>query len=513
MGWSSKLAAKRRRRIVEEFLGDSDESEEADAYSIESDGVSAIEHENEDPHEVAAEASEDSNKDSLVQMNRNDSLVTQPSPQMDKKSNKRTGSTGGLDSLATLAAQEIGTSHTISEKSIDNNLVVSFNNSPPDQGNHTSSPAVLVEDPTKSTRTTDVLDMNPGSTLENPPVVDRSECPETQQQGTFADVSVVPDKSETTKKKFSRLKKRKNKSTLNDVSLSSTDVELEPKVSSVEFETKKTVASNEVKTNEIPCNIDLTTGDANELEPNVLREPEASTAVVSSNNNDYVVTKQQQVVKRKRRKVATSVTGVKEPKAPPKEEAIPQPRDGGGKRSDVSGGVVMKSGSEKVSKGDIHESSHSKKRAAEPDSTQPVLKKKIKLTYQDQVLKHMLIACKPFSMKTLAMETRSTTEALHHLMLSLVDKGLLVKKEFVSGKGAQKSEQQMVREQCPRRMKMRINAMRSEWKKRKDKTTDFVEMLADGMEKKVKDVIKLLDVETDESEGVKMPPKHMVDAE
>jgi hypothetical protein len=31
------------------------------------------------------------------------------------------------------------------------------------------------------------------------------------------------------------------------------------------------------------------------------------------------------------------------------------------------------------------------------------------------------------------------------------------------------------------------------------------------MEKKAKDVIKLLDIETDEMEGVKMPPKHVID--
>jgi hypothetical protein len=53
--------------------------------------------------------------------------------------------------------------------------------------------------------------------------------------------------------------------------------------------------------------------------------------------------------------------------------------------------------------------------------------------------------------------------------------------------------------------------MRGEWKKRKDKCIDFVEQLADGMEKKVKDVVKLLELETDEMEGVKMPPKHTIE--
>jgi hypothetical protein len=64
---------------------------------------------------------------------------------------------------------------------------------------------------------------------------------------------------------------------------------------------------------------------------------------------------------------------------------------------------------------------------------------------------------------------------------------------------------------CQHRLKKRINEMRGEWKKRKDKCMDFVEQLADGLEKKVKDVVKLLELETDEAEGVKMPPKHIID--
>jgi hypothetical protein len=53
--------------------------------------------------------------------------------------------------------------------------------------------------------------------------------------------------------------------------------------------------------------------------------------------------------------------------------------------------------------------------------------------------------------------------------------------------------------------------MRDEWKKRKDKCMDFIDQLADGMEKKPKDVVKLLDLETDEMEGVAMPAKHEID--
>ncbi|KAL3912354.1 MAG: hypothetical protein SGILL_006916 [Bacillariaceae sp.] len=51
--------------------------------------------------------------------------------------------------------------------------------------------------------------------------------------------------------------------------------------------------------------------------------------------------------------------------------------------------------------------------------------------------------------------------------------------------------------------------MRDEWKNRKTKCMDFCENLADGMEKKVKDIVKLLEIETDEMEGiVKLPSKY-----
>ena len=54
--------------------------------------------------------------------------------------------------------------------------------------------------------------------------------------------------------------------------------------------------------------------------------------------------------------------------------------------------------------------------------------------------------------------------------------------------------------------------MRGEWKKRKEKCMDFLEQLADGMEKKPKEVIKILDLDTDEINGIGavMPPKYDV---
>lgn len=62
----------------------------------------------------------------------------------------------------------------------------------------------------------------------------------------------------------------------------------------------------------------------------------------------------------------------------------------------------------------------------------------------------------------------------------------------------------------PGLLKRRINTMRDEWRKRKATCMDFVAQLADGMDKKVKDVVKLLELETDEAEGVTMPPRHVI---
>jgi hypothetical protein len=62
--------------------------------------------------------------------------------------------------------------------------------------------------------------------------------------------------------------------------------------------------------------------------------------------------------------------------------------------------------------------------------------------------------------------------------------------------------------QNPLILKKRINHMRGEWKDRKTKCRDFVDQLADGLEKPIKAVVKLLELETDEMEDVTMPPKY-----
>jgi len=61
-----------------------------------------------------------------------------------------------------------------------------------------------------------------------------------------------------------------------------------------------------------------------------------------------------------------------------------------------------------------------------------------------------------------------------------------------------------------RSLKLRINNMRAEWTKRKNKCMDFVGNCADGMEKKPKECAKLMQIETDEEVGSKMPEKYIV---
>jgi DNA-binding transcriptional regulator GbsR (MarR family) len=254
-----------------------------------------------------------------------------------------------------------------------------------------------------------------------------------------------------------------------------------------------------------------------------------------------------------------------------------------------------------------------KEQASKEVAKKETPKKKKKMTFQDQVLNHMLFSFKPFTLKTLAEALKTTDTVLNFVMLSLTDKDLVIKKDFTSAKGKPKTlywanhdskakevaaamasseeieateveleglrRQQaalssaltglsgqlsneeltsqlvqeeaeletlrhqlkgakariqaakappkqpksimdrgpvksaalLARERCPRRTKMRINAMRGEWRKRKEQCTDFIDMLADGMEKKPKEVIKLLEIETDEIIGVEMPPKHVIE--
>ena len=229
-------------------------------------------------------------------------------------------------------------------------------------------------------------------------------------------------------------------------------------------------------------------------------------------------------------------------------------------------------------------------------SVNPITKPKKKSTFQETVLRIMFLSGKPYSIKGLANATGTTSDALNYLLLSLLDKNLIMKKEVgkkvlywanqdakakelsslkvtldemnhargelselsqrhqslltelnllekeplndelddvvkslseeVSGMNGRilmalsvKEKELTMRknssdsklydlQKCPKRMKVRINKLRDEWKARRDKCRDFVDQLSDAMEKKPKDVMKMLDVETDESVGAKLPPKH-----
>jgi predicted transcriptional regulator len=252
-------------------------------------------------------------------------------------------------------------------------------------------------------------------------------------------------------------------------------------------------------------------------------------------------------------------------------------------------------------------------KAAKPapvEAKKPTTKKK-KRSFQDELLHLMFMSCKPYTVKSLAQQMKTNESSVNFCMLSLTDKGWIVKKEFTSKGGRSKElywanqtakskelydalrivlphQMQAAQEElaqlqqdekershqlaqltdgpsneeldtlltsaqsevsalkqkleatqarvrqatatdkpaplkggrkqppakknnCPKRLKIRINQMRDEWRKRKNKCMDFIDQLADGMEKKVKDVVKLLELETDEEEGVKMPPKHNLD--
>ena len=227
-------------------------------------------------------------------------------------------------------------------------------------------------------------------------------------------------------------------------------------------------------------------------------------------------------------------------------------------------------------------------------STKPPPKKKKKRTFQDQVYLTMLNSCKPYTLKTLAQATDSTEQQLNYVMLTLVDKNLVQKKEFPAGKTgrtktlywanqdakskdvektdaseeermgtanelggmqqrlrsihaelqsvlaeptnaelagqvqAAEAELAALQKQAaetreriaaatgsgnstnPVKLKKSINGMREVWRKRKLSCMDFVDNIADAMEKSRKDAIKVLDVETDEACGVKLPPKYDV---
>merc|ERR1712151_240099 len=73
-------------------------------------------------------------------------------------------------------------------------------------------------------------------------------------------------------------------------------------------------------------------------------------------------------------------------------------------------------------------------------------------------------------------------------------------------------KQQQEYETNPNNVKKTINYYRTEWKQRKEKCMDFLDNLCDAMEKKLKDVFKILDIERDEDLNVKIPPKYVIES-
>ena len=61
-------------------------------------------------------------------------------------------------------------------------------------------------------------------------------------------------------------------------------------------------------------------------------------------------------------------------------------------------------------------------------------KRKKKRSFNDQILYTMLTSNKPYTLKSLAKATNTTTEQLNHAMLSFIDKKLVIVKEFPSKK-------------------------------------------------------------------------------
>lgn len=239
---------------------------------------------------------------------------------------------------------------------------------------------------------------------------------------------------------------------------------------------------------------------------------------------------------------------------------------------------------------------------------QPPKKISKKMALEDQVAHRLFWSFKPHTLRSLADDLKTTETTLEHCFLSLIDKGLVIKKDFMSGKGRVKtlywanhdtkskavnlgtectlgdrektkhtvqtlqtdvstlkaelsqtllqpsnteltehvakaeSEIELAKQRTdeiksriearmllkskstkkrpygavssvdssPRSLKRRINHMRDEWKNRKAKCNRFLDLLADGLEKKPKDVIKLLEIDTDEMNDVVLPPKHNI---
>jgi hypothetical protein len=109
------------------------------------------------------------------------------------------------------------------------------------------------------------------------------------------------------------------------------------------------------------------------------------------------------------------------------------------KGGDAANNAVRRGGGEGSSSGDRVDATATaapEEDAAESERATNWKKKKKKLSFHDHILHTMLTSCRPYTLKTLASASSTTTEALQHAMLSFLDKGSVVCKEFpTSGKG------------------------------------------------------------------------------
>lgn len=346
------------------------------------------------------------------------------------------------------------------------------------------------------------------------------------------------------------------------------------------------------------------------LQPHTQQSPSAAARVTNRQSerkvdaNSLTLTKKASANRKKKKAKDTSVLDA----SPPiKKKKLQPPKDSPAANQNPAKRGVSSVPAETTLHGDPRAKENKKAGARKEAKDKAETKKKKKITFQDQVMNHMLNTFKPFTLKTLASELKTTSEALNYVMLSLTDKALVTKKDFTSksGKvktlywanygakarevyietasqekiastrieisklqvelvslrrrqhdadtelsdeelhaklkaeeeqlvqttaevnatrdrirnrvttaqtkpfrfGPPKSAAQLAKERCPRRLRIRFNRMRDEWKSRKEKCVDFLDQLADGLEKKPREVFKLLEIETDEEAQASLPIK------
>ncbi len=588
---------------------DSSSSEESEASYAESDSADEEEPESK---EILSISSDDDSIDSLL----NDPFLhTQPqrvtrnsSSSPEKSSSQSTTASSECDNAVKLVVKKVGASPRSGSLVTDayemvplNDLDEDISGAKKDNTNGIAPVHGLRKKGEKQTGQTDgQLQSDPEASKIPPKMrLKLQKMKEIMDTNPRQESTSIESKSSSEVKKLQNVSKKVGKSPIVQDSLTSL-----PPPSSPKSSTKKRALENSEQ-NVAPCTKTKDNNDA-PVAKNVQESSQSSSqttpnASQNSNKGEGEVKKPTTGVKRKKRKVA-------------KKHSIDSNNPTASKDSPKSSTVASKPAAKASSS-----STAATKPATNAVSPKPTPKpKRKKKTFQEQVLLHILTTMKPFTLKSLATELRTTDIALHHIMLSLLDKqvvrrkevGKKVKKELywvdienatkeLYGKQpfsreeslatkqelnrvrAQESEllreiqivesdisnekldQQLAeKEKNIQELKDRINAakgrinssthggestkipaggrqisrvgsrfqvkpkkpltkkqlqkginhMRGEWKARKEKCTDFLDNLADAMEKKPKEINKLLGIETDEMTGVKLPPKQVIDS-